>query len=166
MGSEIVVPIPQNLTLSTLLMYILYIVVILVVPVVVKWGISVAQVWLKAKTLEMENRYAAEKLNRAVEIVAQAVTETTQTFVSSLKAKGEFTKENAEEAFNMAKDTATRMMSDELISYIEDTYNDFDLWLKSKIEQLVLYNKPMLPPSSVLLEEIKEAPVVEEPADA
>lgn len=163
MGSEIIIP--ENLTFSTILMYILYIVVILVLPVLVKWGISVMQVWLKAKTSEMENRYAAEKLNRAIEIVAQAVTETTQTFVSSLKAKGEFTKENAEEAFNMARDTATQMMSTEIVAYIEDTYNDFDLWLKSKIEQLVLYNKPMLPPSSVLLEELKEPPVLEEPAD-
>ena len=155
MGSEIIIP--ENLTFSTVLMYILYIVVILVLPVLVKWGISVMQVWLKAKTSEMENRYAAEKLNRAIEIVAQAVTETTQTFVSSLKAKGEFTKENAEEAFDRARDTATQMMSTEIVAYIEDTYNDFDLWLKSKIEQLVLYNKPMLPPSSVLLEELKEA---------
>lgn len=163
MGSEIIIP--ENLTFSTILMYILYIVVILVLPVLVKWGISVMQVWLKAKTAEMENRYAAEKLNRAIEIVAQAVTETTQTFVSSLKAKGEFTKENAEEAFNMARDTATQMMSTEIVAYIEDTYNDFDLWLKSKIEQLVLYNKPMLPPSSVLLEELKEPSVLEEPAD-
>ena len=158
MGSEIIIP--ENLTFSTVLMYILYIVVILVLPVLVKWGISVMQVWLKAKTSEMENRYAAEKLNRAIEIVAQAVTETTQTFVSSLKAKGEFTKENAEEAFDRARDTATQMMSTEIVAYIEDTYNDFDLWLKSKIEQLVLYNKPMLPPSSVLLEELKEAPAV------
>ena len=163
MGSEIIIP--ENLTFSTILMYILYIVVILVLPVLVKWGISVMQVWLKAKTSEMENRYAAEKLNRAIEIVAQAVTETTQTFVSSLKAKGEFTKENAEEAFYRARDTATQMMSTEIVAYIEDTYNDFDLWLKSKIEQLVLYNKPMLPPSSVLLEELKEPPVLEEPAD-
>lgn len=136
-----VITVPENLTPQTILLYILYIVMILVLPVITKYGISVAKVFLSSTLEKMENKYAADKINRAIEIVLQAVSETTQTFVSTLKEKGEFTKENAEEAFERAKKLAKSLMTDEVIKYVGETYNDFDLWLNSKIEQAVLDGK-------------------------
>lgn len=92
-------------------------------------------------TNNIENQTIRYYIQEANDIVLQAVETTFQTFVEDLKAKGEFTKEAQLEAFNKAKDIALSLLTAEAREIIIEMYGDLDLWLKSKIEQLVKQNK-------------------------
>lgn len=85
-------------------------------------------------------RYYIEEAN---EVVLQAVDTLFQTYVNDLKAKGQFTKEAQLEAFNRAKDITLQLLSNEAKEILVEIYGDFDLWIKTKIEQLVKQDKDL-----------------------
>lgn len=101
--------------------------------------------YLRKKSAEITNSIDDQLIryyvNEANEAVLQAVDTMFQTYVYSLKEKGEFTKEAQAEAFNKAKNLALELLSSEAKEILVQVYGDFDLWLSTKIEQLVKKDK-------------------------
>lgn len=92
--------------------------------------------WNEAKA-NVENTKIQNALDTVVDIALDAVASTNQVFVDELKKKGEFTKENAEEAFNKTKETILLMLSEDLNEAIVKTYGDVDVYLDTLIEATV-----------------------------
>lgn len=84
-----------------------------------------------------ENENMQNLVKDAVNQVLDAVIYVNQTYVDSLKEKGEFTKEAKDEAFARAYAEAARMLSEESRQVIYKLYGDVDNWLKQKIETSV-----------------------------
>ena len=120
---------------------IVYAVITVILPIVTTYVVKI----LKAKLTEikfegLDNVHRAW-IERAADIVADIVLQVQQTFVDSLKNRGEFTKEAAEEAKNKAVAMANEMIADELKKAIESIYSSFDEWLDIQIEKNVYINK-------------------------
>ena len=94
-------------------------------------------------TANIEDQTIRYYIDEANNIVLQAVETIFQTYVNELKAKGQFTKDAQLEAFNRAKDIALQLLSTEAKGVLIEIYGDFDLWIKTKIEQLVKQDKDL-----------------------
>lgn len=86
-----------------------------------------------------------EKLNQYVDLaqnaIENAVLQTMQVYVDSLKKQDKFDKAAQEEAKNKAIETAKSLISEESKNAIILLYNDFDVFLDANIEALVNANK-------------------------
>ena len=102
------------------------------------WGVKNLVGWLKTKT---NNAIVEKYLTFAGEAVTQAVKETAQTYVDTLKKEGKFDKEAQIEAFNRTRETALKLLTADALNIIEMVYGDADAWLRSKIEAAVAENK-------------------------
>lgn len=101
--------------------------------------------YLRKKTAELtasiKDKTAQKYVDMACSAALQAVQYTTQTYVDALKAKGEFDKQAQLEALNKAKDVAVSMITEDAKNIITEAYGDFDVWIYTKIEQLVRETK-------------------------
>ena len=119
----------------------LTVVILPAIPILVKYAIDAFNKWLESKTVEIENKTATKYLDEITDIVYQAVMCTTQTYVDSLKSSGNFDSEDQKEAFNRTKTTVLSLLTVEAKSFILEAYGDLDLWLDTKIEQMVAVQK-------------------------
>lgn len=104
-----------------------------------------------------------ELLAEVTEAVTTAVTYTSQTYVDALKASGNFTKENQEEALKKAVEQAERLLTAEARSFLEKAYGDLNAYLVSKIEAEVRVQKQQgntVTLGEPFTAELKEAPDV------
>ena len=119
---------------------IIYVVITVILPIITTYGVKI----MKAKLTEIrfEGMNAAHEvwIERAAEIIEQIVLQVQQTYVLSLKARGEFTPEAAKEAKNRAIEMANKLIAKELKNAIDDIYGSFDEWLDVQIEKSVLIN--------------------------
>lgn len=106
-------------------------IVSIVVTTLIGWGLAQLKTFINNK---VKNTKYAEYLTRALDLVANGVKVTYQTYVEDLKGKDAFTKEAQEEALAKAKETIVSQMSCEVKDYISSTFGDFDQWLVSHIE--------------------------------
>lgn len=102
------------------------------------WGVKSLVDWLNTK---IHNETIEKYITFAGDVVTQAVKETTQTYVDSLKKNGAFDEIAQHEAFRRAKETALKMLTKDAIKAIEMVYGDVNVWLHSKIESAVNDNK-------------------------
>lgn len=123
----------MNQTLQNLFMSIL----VAVVPVLTAFLVAFIKKKTSELSLQINNEKIDVRINQAVQIVTDAVTATTQTYVDTLKKEGNFNKQAQEKAFEISKQTAINMMSEDLVLLIKDIYGDFDLWIETKIESKV-----------------------------
>lgn len=79
-----------------------------------------------------------ESIEKTVGTVVKYVN---QTFVDTLKAKGEFTPEEQEAAFQKALKKTEKMLSEEAKEFIMANYGDITEWLTTVIEAAVKTNK-------------------------
>lgn len=102
-------------------------------------GIIIA--FLNKQTQRLKNKFANEQtahyLDIANNIVIQAVTCVSQTYVEALKKEDKFDKEAQKEAFEKAKTLVYSLMKTECKNAVEEYYIDFDKWLVTKIEEQV-----------------------------
>lgn len=102
-------------------------------------GIIIA--FLNKQTQRLKNKFANEQtahyLDIANNIVIQAVTCVSQTYVEALKKEDKFDKEAQKEAFEKAKTLVYSLMKTECKNAVEEYYIDFDKWLITKIEEQV-----------------------------
>ena len=105
---------------------------------ILAWGVAELTAYL---TQKVKNETADKYIKLAGEAVNTAVKEVSQTYVSALKKSGEWTAENAQEAFRRAKITALAIMGTEAKKAVEELTEDFDAWMKAKIEAAILDQK-------------------------
>ena len=128
-------------TFKSILELIMQVVIIPAVPVITIFAVNAFQKWADSKVIETDNAIAAEYLTEITEIISQAVICTTQTYVDSLKAQGKFDAEAQKIAFEKTKDTVLLLLAEDAVDFISKMYGDIDLWLDTKIEQMVYENK-------------------------
>ena len=108
-------------------------------------GIGFALIsWLTERLIAYINgKIKSDKLKRflsgAVDIVADSVKATYQTYVESLKKEGAFTEEAQKQALEDAKSKIRLGMSVSMKQYIEENVGDFEVWMDTTIHS-VLYD--------------------------
>lgn len=97
--------------------------------------------FLYAKWNEVKERIKNEKvkntLDQVLSMVFDCVQSTNQTFVDELKKNGEFSQEAATEAFNLSKNTAIKMLSEDAKQIIAMIYGNVDEYINIVIESAV-----------------------------
>lgn len=126
--------------LAEVLNYCLYIVLTVLLPVVAKYAVDLIKTKIKESTIIEEaakNENISNLIKDALSDVMDAVLYVNQTFVDTLKAKGEFTKEAWETAKKKAYNATLLTISEESKKAITEIYGSFDQWLQLKIESSV-----------------------------
>lgn len=89
----------------------------------------------------INNETASKYLEMLNSTVTNCVLATTQTYVDSLKSKGEFTKEAQKEAFNKTYSAVMAILSEDAIEYLNNIVGDLNTYIESKIESEIKINK-------------------------
>ena len=101
--------------------------------------------FLKTKSQEAKqktnNATAQKYINMLTGTITSCVMATSQTYVETLKAKGEFTKEAQKEAFNKTYENVMGILSTECKIYLENTFGDLQTYITNRIEAEVKANK-------------------------
>ena len=101
--------------------------------------------YFKAKTsniaAQTENEVIAGYITDISEIIYQAVMCTTQTYVDALKAQGAFDAEAQKSAFEKTKTMVMLLLTEDAKAFLAQMYGDIDLWIDTKIEQMVKETK-------------------------
>lgn len=137
-------------TFKEILEILMAVVIIPSIPILAKYAVDALKEWADHKAFEAENEVVAKYLTDITDIIYQAVISTTQTYVDSLKAQGKFDAEAQAKAFEMTKNTVMTLLAEDAILFLADMYGDVDLWLKTKIEQMV--NETKDPPAVLIAE--------------
>ena len=102
----------------------------IILPLISFLGIKLTQ-WLSTK---IKDEKGQALLKKATDIVLNSVRCVFQTYVEALKKSGNFDEKSQVYAFNLAKDTALKQLSDDAKTYITENYGDLQEWLKTQIE--------------------------------
>ena len=119
----------------------LKLVLIPTIPILVSYISDAFKEWSESKAVEIENDTIEGYLRDITDIITQAVTCTTQTYVESLKAQGKFDALAQKEAFNRSLQAILTSLSVDAIRYIEEISGDVELYLTQKIEAAVKASK-------------------------
>ena len=112
-----------------------------VIPLI-KWALEIAKDYVEARIKMIEDDELADIISDAYSVVSNVVLYVMQTYVDTLKAKGEFDAMAQEEALNMARKRATDMINSAAKETIKEKYGDFSKWLDTQIENAVrIYKK-------------------------
>lgn len=125
---------------SEVLNFCLYTVLTVLLPVITKYAVDLIKTKIKESTVIEEatkNENISNLVKDALSDVMDAVLYVNQTFVDTLKAKGEFTEEAWETARKKAYNAALLTISEESKKTIAEIYGSFDQWLQLKIESSV-----------------------------
>ena len=131
----------MNFDVNELVKILVMAVLIPAIPIVAKYLTSALSAWAKDKAVNVENTIIAGYLTDITEVITDAVTATTQTYVDSLKAQGAFDEAAQKEAFTKTKEVVVSLLAQDAIEFITNMYGDIDLWLKTKIEAEVKKQK-------------------------
>lgn len=102
----------------------------IILPLISFLGIKLSQ-WINT---QIKDEKAKTLLNKANEIVINAVRATFQTYVESLKNSGGFGEAEQKEALNRAKAIIMSELTSELKEFITQNYGDVGNWLNNQIE--------------------------------
>lgn len=101
--------------------------------------------YLSTKSKELagktDNALAEKYINMLTETITSCVVSTNQTFVESLKEKGEFTKEAQAAAFKDTYENVMKILSEDCKVYLETAFGDLETYITNKIEAEVKANK-------------------------
>ena len=111
------------------------------IPIIVKYLVEAFQEWSALKAEEIDNETITEYILDITDTIAQAVTCTTQTYVETLKAQGKFDEEAQRVAFAKTKTIVMKLLAEDAKEFIALMYGDVDLWIDTKIEQIVNIQK-------------------------
>lgn len=126
---------------NVLLQDLLYAVITAAVPVLTVFLLKFLAKYFNKISVETDHLIISDTIDEALDIVYKVVSTTSQTYVDSLKASGEFTKEAQEKAFNETKDTIMALLSEDAKELIKNLYEDTDKWLTVQIESAVRKQK-------------------------
>lgn len=120
--------------MKDLLLELLQAMLIAITPIITAAICLLAKKKVSEITAKMKNTEAAVFLREITDAVCTAVTYTNQTYVDTLKSKGEFSPENQKEALEKAKNKAIELLSTDAKLYISQVYGSIDKFLTTKIE--------------------------------
>lgn len=127
--------------IKEILVTLLAVVILPAIPVLTTCAVKAFKKWAENKAIESDNAVVTEYLTEITDIISQAVISTSQTYVDTLKAQGKFDAEAHKVAFEKTKKTVLLLLAEDAIDFIAQMYGDVDLWLDTKIEQMVKENK-------------------------
>ena len=128
------------MSFTEMIQYILYIVLTAILPVAAKYTVNFIQARIRESAFIEEAAKTEARsilIKDALSDVMDAVLYVNQTFVDTLKARGEFTQSAWEEAKQKAYNAALLSVSEESKKAVASVYGSFDNWLKLKIEASV-----------------------------
>lgn len=111
------------------------------IPIVAKYAVDAFKAWSMEKLANADNVLVSKYLMEITDVICQVVMCTSQTYVNALKAEGKFDAEAQKVAFNTTKENVLKLLTQEAKEFIAEAYGDIDLWLDTKIEQIVLTTK-------------------------
>lgn len=111
------------------------------IPIVAKYAVDAFKAWSVEKLANADNALVSKYLTEITDMICQVVMCTSQTYVDALKAEGKFDAEAQKVAFNTTKDNVIKLLTQEAKEFLAEAYGDIDLWLDTKIEQIVLTTK-------------------------
>ena len=101
--------------------------------------------FLKTKSQETkqktDNVIAKKYIDTLTATITSCVIATNQTYVETLKKKGEFTKEAQKEAFNKTYESVISILSTDCKIYLENAFGDLQTYITTQIEAIVQENK-------------------------
>ena len=106
------------------------IVTAVIIPVISFLGYKLSQ-FLNSK---IKDEKARNLLNKANEIVLNAVRSVFQTYVESLKNSGSFNEDAQKIAFSKAKAIIVSALTEELKTFLVENYGDLSNWITNSIE--------------------------------
>ena len=128
------------MSFTEMIQYILYIVLTAILPVAAKYTVNFIQARIRESAFIEEAAKTEARsilIKDALSDVMDAVLYVNQTFVDTLKARGEFTQSAWEEAKQKAYIAALLSVSEESKKAVASVYGSFDNWLQLKIEASV-----------------------------
>ena len=128
------------MSFTEMIQYILYIVLTAILPVAAKYAVNFIQARIRESAFIEEAAKTEARsilIKDALSDVMDAVLYVNQTFVDTLKARGEFTQSAWEEAKQKAYNAALLSVSEESKKAVASVYGSFDNWLQLKIEASV-----------------------------
>lgn len=128
------------MSFTEMIQYILYIVLTAILPVAAKYTVNFIQARIRESAFIEEAAKTEARsilIKDALSDVMDAVLYVNQTFVDTLKARGEFTQSAWEEAKQKAYNAALLSVSEESKKAVANVYGSFDNWLQLKIEASV-----------------------------
>lgn len=131
----------NEFSFQELLKLLIQVVLLPAIPVIVTYVVKTLKTHIESKIAQVNNSDIALYLNQVCDIISQAVTYTTQTYVDTLKAEGKFDEEAQKTAFQKTKDAVITMISKEAYDLLNSLYDDTSVWLETKIEQEVKLQK-------------------------
>ena len=102
----------------------------IVLPLISFLGFKLSQ-FLNSKIKDEKTKKLLDKAN---EIVLDAVRIVFQTYVEALKEKNEFDKSAQSIALGKAKRIVESELNDEIKSFISENYGDLSIWITNQIE--------------------------------
>lgn len=115
----------------------LYAVLTVAVPVLLSEIVPFIKAQVEKSNLITEvtkNEWLNSVINEAISNIMDSVLYVNQTYVDSLKNRGEFNKESQKEAFTLAYNEAIKLISEEAKEVISKTYGSLDEWIHMQIE--------------------------------
>jgi hypothetical protein len=86
---------------------------------------------------KIKDEKARTLLNKANEIVTNAVRTVFQTYVEALKKEGNFSKESQLTALNKAKDIVLKELPNDVKEFIGNTIGNLNGWIENQIEATI-----------------------------
>lgn len=126
---------------NVLLQDLLYAVITAAVPILTAFALKFFSKYFNKISVETDQLIISDTINESLDLIMKVVSSTSQTYVDSLKASGEFTKEAQEKAFNETKNTIMNLLSEESKELLATLYQDIDAWLTVQIESAVREQK-------------------------
>ncbi|MDD3231453.1 MAG: hypothetical protein PHE09_19910 [Oscillospiraceae bacterium] len=126
------------------LLTLIQVVIIPAIPVLVTYLVKFLKAQSEQATTKINNELIKTYLQEATDAILQAVTYTSQTYVDTLKKQGKFDEAAQKVAFNTAKETALKLLTEDAKEMITSLYGDLTTWLDTKIEQTVKEQKSFI----------------------
>lgn len=134
------------MTWNQVIMFIIETILKLLVLAVIPYGANLIRV-------KLHNDTQIKYLNKAEQLVKDAVLQVQQTYVENMKAENLFDEKAQKEAFDMVKSNVLSMMNSRMMDICMEAVGDFDEWIRNMVESQVYTLKQNAPFTTLSVQE-------------
>lgn len=120
---------------------ILEICIIPLLGILTKMLVTYLQTKSKELASKTDNEIAEKYIKMLTETITSCVISTNQTYVESLKNKGEFTAEAQKAAFKDTYENVLKILSEDCKDYLQEAFGDLETYITNRIEAEVKAQK-------------------------